>query len=429
MKFRVLVFPCGSEIGLEIHNSLKWSTHVDLFGASSVDDHGQYVYKNYIGALPYVSSDLFIHVLNVLITQNKIDFIYPAHDSVLVKLAEESHLVKCKVIGSPPQTCLICRSKSKTYSVFQSIIRVPEQYCNIDGRMNYPVFLKPDIGQGSKGTHIAESSDELNYFITHDPTLLILEYLPGKEYTVDCFTDRKGKLLFIGGRERCRISNGISVNTRPTIDSRFRELGEIINSQIELRGAWFFQLKESKTGDLCLLEIAPRIAGSMGMYRNIGVNFALLSIFDANGYDLSINTNNCNIQMDRALCNKFTIDVYYDHVYIDFDDTIVVDNSVNGMVVSFLFQCFNNGKHIHLLTRHEYTHNEPIIDALHRFRLANLFDSITSIGKNDPKSLFIGQCNSIFIDDSFSERKEVSEALGIPTFDSTSVECLLDWRY
>ena len=47
-KNNILVFPCGSEIGLEINNALKWSTHIELFGASSVDDHGKYVYLEII---------------------------------------------------------------------------------------------------------------------------------------------------------------------------------------------------------------------------------------------------------------------------------------------------------------------------------------------------------------------------------------------
>jgi hypothetical protein len=38
MKKNVLVFPCGSEIGLEIHKSLSYSTHFTLVGGSSVDD-------------------------------------------------------------------------------------------------------------------------------------------------------------------------------------------------------------------------------------------------------------------------------------------------------------------------------------------------------------------------------------------------------
>jgi len=45
MKTRILVFPCGSEIGLEIHNSLRFSTHIELFGGSTIANHGKYVYK------------------------------------------------------------------------------------------------------------------------------------------------------------------------------------------------------------------------------------------------------------------------------------------------------------------------------------------------------------------------------------------------
>jgi hypothetical protein len=38
-KCRVIIFPAGSEIGLEIFNSLKYSHHVEVFGASGKSDH------------------------------------------------------------------------------------------------------------------------------------------------------------------------------------------------------------------------------------------------------------------------------------------------------------------------------------------------------------------------------------------------------
>jgi hypothetical protein len=46
MKKNVLVFPCGSEIGLEVYRSLKHSIHFNLIGANSVDDHGRVVFVN-----------------------------------------------------------------------------------------------------------------------------------------------------------------------------------------------------------------------------------------------------------------------------------------------------------------------------------------------------------------------------------------------
>ena len=81
----------------------------------------------------------------------------------------------------------------------------------------------------------------------------MLEYLPGKEYTVDCFTNLSGKLIFARGRGRNRIKLGISVNTEPVDESEnknFFELAEKINSQLHQKGGWFFQLKEDKNGEL-----------------------------------------------------------------------------------------------------------------------------------------------------------------------------------
>lgn len=62
-KIRILVFPRGSEIGFEIHNSLRFSNHIELIGASSVADHGKFVFKNYIEEVPLVDHQDFIKKL------------------------------------------------------------------------------------------------------------------------------------------------------------------------------------------------------------------------------------------------------------------------------------------------------------------------------------------------------------------------------
>ena len=54
-----------------------------------------------------------------------------------------------------------------------------------------------------------------------------------------------------------------------------------------------------------------------------------------------------------------------------------------------------------------------------------LFDSIIHLDKDAKKSDWIKQQNSIFIDDSFSERMEVFNAKEIPTFDINMLELLI----
>lgn len=116
----VLVFPCGSEIGLEIHNSLKFSKDFELIGASSVSDHGKYVYKNYIENVPEIHDEDFIDKLNHLIDENKIDFIIPAHDSVVLKLAQNQKRINAIVVTSDQLTCEVARSKRKHMNFLKS---------------------------------------------------------------------------------------------------------------------------------------------------------------------------------------------------------------------------------------------------------------------------------------------------------------------
>ncbi len=422
-KQNVLVFPCGSEIGLELFRSLSSSTHIRLFGASSVSsNHGKYLYKNYLEGLPYVRDPGFIDAINSIIDKYQIDFLFPAYDSVVLSFATHQKELNCKVIGSPMETCHICHSKRSTYQIFASLLKVPEVHERLERISEWPVFLKPDVGQGSQCTCLALSCDEAKFYLNRYPSLLVTEYLPGAEYTIDCFTDYQRRLRFVGARERIRIRNGISVHSRPVYDSTFHEMAETINDTLEFRGVWFFQVKESIDGTPTLMEIAPRVAGTMSLYRNLGVNFALLSVFDAMGLEVDIMCNDYNIEVDRALTNRFKSNINYRHLYIDLDDCIIYEGKVNLQVIALLFQCLNRNIKLHLLT----CHAGDVEGTLKRFRLNGLFDEIINLQPEESKSSHIKHRNAVFVDDSFAERKEVRTKLGILVFAPDAIECLLE---
>lgn len=424
MKKRVLVFPCGSEIALEINRALKDSIHFEMIGASSVSDHGEYVFKTYIPNIPFVDDDAFIPYLQKICKDYNIDFIFPAHDSVVLKLIQHAHEFEAQIVTSSLETNEICRSKEKTYKKFNGIIPTPKVFKK-DEVEKYPVFLKPSVGQGSKGTHKVLCKNELDFYLSQNNELLILEYLPGKEYTIDCFTDRHGKLLFALGRQRIRISNGISVSSKTVDNPKFVELAETINKVLSFRGVWFFQVKENTDGEFVLMEIAPRIAGTMGLSLGLGINFAQLSLFDRMNYDVAIIKNNYNITIDRALYASYSIDINYDTVYIDFDDVISLQNGVNTDAIKLLYQFKNQNKEIILLTKH----NGDIYSKLDELCIStNLFTNIIHIKNTDEKTNYITAKNAIFIDDSFSERQKVSKNKNIPVFGIDNMSTLIDWR-
>ena len=109
---------------------------------------------------------------------------------------------------------------------------------------------------------------------------------------------------------------------------------------------------------------------------------------------------------------------------MDFDDTLIVRGKVNAYLMMFLYQAYNNGKRLCLLTRH----STDIYADLEKYCIpASLFSEIIRLDDTGSKADYISP-DSVFIDDSFSERRRVRQALGIPVFDLDMVESLIDWR-
>lgn len=432
MKKNILVFPCGSEIALEVYRSVKDSTHFHLIGASSVDDHGKFVYEDYIGGLPFVSSADFLPIIKKIVKERNIDAIYPAMDAVIEILKTNESAIGCKVVSSPAETTQICLSKKKTYQALSTAIRTPAIYTKEflldDSSTNsFPVFAKPDIGYGSRGAKKIKTRSELKTHLADYPSCILTEYLPGKEYTVDCFTNSNGELLFAKARERSRIMNGISVNTKPVTEKRelFHNFAEKINSVLTFEGAWFFQVKQDSESKLTLMEVASRFGGSSSLFRAEGVNFALMSLFQAFNIPVSVIENNYPIEMDRALDNRYRISLKYDEIFVDFDDCIYLDKkNVNTELVAFLYESLNKGTRISLLTKHDDEKLGKLDDLLDKLRIRQIFDRILHIHPSERKIDHIDNTNAIFIDDSFAERKAVSEKWKMPVFSLDMIEVL-----
>jgi len=65
---------------------------------------------------------------------------------------------------------------------------------------------------------------------------------------------------------------------------------------------------------------------------------------------------------------------------------------------------------------------------LKSYNLFGLFDDVIWLSESEVKADYIIKENSIFIDDSFSQRLIVSQKCMIPTFDPSMVESLIDKR-
>ena len=420
----VLVYPCGTEIALEVYRSLCRSTHYELFGGVDSYDHGRFVYHNLIENLPFITDESTkedILLFESVIKDYNIDIIYPAMDGVINVFAGYRDLFRETLVLPDTETAKMCRSKRLTYKRLRGIVSIPKVYNSIEEVDKFPIFIKPDRGQGSVGAKMINSEEELE-----DVNLeknVVLEYLPGTEYTVDCFTNANGKLIYARGRKRKRIKGGISVNAvfddRPELSS----MAESINEALGQKGGWFFQVKEAKDGTLRLLEVACRIAGASSISRNIGANLPLMTVDVFSGIPIDdVALNQCDIELDRALDNVFKTDLQFKTVYLDYDDTVIQKGIINTMIIRFLYQCVNKEIKLILLSKHD----GDLQEELRRYRISELFDEVIHIDRTAQKCRYILDKDSIFIDDSYGERKAIKTAVGIPVFDTHMIECLLE---
>ena len=206
---------------------------------------------------------------------------------------------------------------------------------------------------------------------------------------------------------------------------KFLNIATIINNKLKFNGAWFFQLKIDANNKYKLLEIATRISGTMGLSRNLGINYPLLTIYNSMNMEVKIIENKYNIEVDRAFISRFKLDFDYDTVYVDLDDTLIIDGNVNKFLMLFIYQSLNDNKKIKLVSKH--IHN--ISDTLKSNKIdINIFDEIIHLKNIDKKSAYLFDKKAIFIDDSFAERYDVVSNLKIPVFDNSEIESLIDWR-
>lgn len=417
-KYNVLVFPCGAENALEIYESLRYSIHVNVYGASSVQDYGRLKFDQYIGNLPNINDDEFDTEFEKVIKRYEINVVFSTHDTVQSYLSNKADIYSCYIVNGNKLTAKISRSKLLTYERLCGNTWLPKIYSNTESIENWPVVCKPDFGQGAKGVVICNNKKQLKTSVDEMESPVVVEYLPGREVTVDCFTDRHRKLIWVGPRTRENVKAGISMrSTRIDNDYDIANIADDINKSLVFRGPWFFQLKKDANDAWKLLEISCRMAGTMVAQRAWGINLALMTIQDYMGRELVALPNDYVRQVERSIVTKYCLEYDFEKVYIDFDDTIIINGHVVPIAAAFIFEMIRLGKEIYLITRHEHDIHKTLEDVGISPRL---FKKIFHLKNMESKSDYIGK-NSIFIDNHFPERYEVYKKMNIPVFDVESL--------
>ena len=412
---KILIWPGFSVVGLEIAEQLRFMKDVQIFSGTSEIHHPLSEMFAGVVEVPSLKTSLVLPDARVLEDY----VVFPAHDYVLDYICSNSNQINW--IGSNRETIQLTRNKKTMYEFLDenlSDISPLTFKSRAEAELNFPFYAKPIAGYGSIGHHLVESSGELDLLSISEESHVLMEVLNGEEFTIECFSSAEGELIHSRARRRLRVRMGTSLSFEAPsaeINAILESFANDINNSLKLNGPWYFQVKArgALQHDNKVLEVSTRLPGSSVWSRANGVNLAEIAIWNYRMKDVKAIENTSEVLLERDLASKMMLKQSFDHVYVDLDDTILINGRVNHWGIAFIIQEKNKGKEIHLISK---SLAPDIIAVLSAHQILGLFDSISHLTVSDSKSLYIKHKSSIFIDDSFTERHQIIEQLGIPCF-------------
>ena len=309
---RVLITAAGSPGFITLYKSLSsYNDNIELYGCdSNPESFGLRLLKKSFCVPPACSPDYVPSLIKTCV-ENNIQVIIPCSDEEVQVTSDNFQTFADAGI----QLLVNTGDMSKIFDKqkFLSIVRklqpdiVPDFLVvtsaaeftaafKILSEKHTTLCVKPATAHGSRGFRIIRDpciSDFLNkkpnaaemsyislYSMLSQRTsfqpLLLMEYLPGEEFSVDCLQQKNGFVSVSRRRDVIKegiCSAGVAIKRTDIIEhSRklYQHFGLTYNAN--------FQFRYDKHGKPKIIELNPRFSGTMELCRGAGVDFATLAL-------------------------------------------------------------------------------------------------------------------------------------------------------
>jgi len=369
---------------------------------------------------PWFEDPEFAPKFQAILRERKINYVFPAWDP-LVELFATWDMPGVTFITPRSEIAALCMTKTGVYDRLRGIVPVPEIYGDTPV---LPAFAKPDRGSGSR--NIRRVDTEQDYALARAQGLLLSEYLPGDEYTVDCLSGPDGSLITASVRQRAVLGQGVAIGTIGHADHELEGYCRRIADALRIEGPWFAQFRADAAGVYKLLEINARIGGSTGHTRLTGVNLPLMALFAFSGDTVRVPALRTGERLSRSL-SFYAESPEFDAVLWDLDDTLIrKDGKPDPDCIAKLYDCANRGKAQYLITK-----NVDPKAALAQAHIPEVFARVIQTGDKaaavrallSESGLAPERC--VMVNDSYAEIFEIQAAFpGMMTITPDAIEAL-----
>ena len=272
-----------------------------IFAADMSDTAPAMVDADVAIIVPSIYDINYIPSLKTIVNTHNIDAIISLNDlelPILSKHKAELESTGVKVIVSNENVIDIAFDKIKTFNFIQDIgLQTPLTYTTlnavknaiVEGKLNYPLVVKPRWGSASIGIDFPETEAELDlaFELQHiklkksilntaseqdsDNAILIQEKMDGQEYGLDIVNDFEGNYFGTFVRKKLNMRSGETDKAISVIDDRFDTLGKIVSENLKHIGNLDCDVFVANN-KLYLLELNPRFGGGYPFSHEAGVD-------------------------------------------------------------------------------------------------------------------------------------------------------------
>lgn len=345
----VMLSACGAQFAPGLVKCLKdnGERSIRIIG---IDMHYDPTLKNLYDAIyevPSVSDNNYIDRILEICKKENVDIVMPFMSAELIPLLdrmEDFEKICTKVAVGDRKSIEITTNKYKFYSFLKenslpvpkfSLVRNSSELkkaCEEVGYPEFPVCVKATELSGSRGIRIIDPNKSRfdilfgekpnSFFTTFDdlqdtlnertemPEMMAMEYLPGEEGSVDLIAD-DGEILYMAYRESNVNLHSIPQEATLICNEEAYRIARDVVRNLGMTGSADLDFKYDRDGHPVLMEINPRIAATMLIFKEGGINLPYLRIkqlLDENLPELEVQYG---VKMKRRYLEMFALDKTY----------------------------------------------------------------------------------------------------------------------
>lgn len=339
----ILVSACGAQFMPGLVDCLKnnGERNIRIIGVDMEQDLTVLQMVDVFYTVPNVTDSLYVDRLLEICQTEKVDVVMPFMSAELLPLIdrkEEFEKIGVKISVSDRKSVEITSNKYRFYSFLKTNgLYVPKfahiktwqdliPACHACGYPKNAVCIKATELSGSRGIRIIKPNvsrfdllfkEKPNSFYTTleelletlkekeiMPEMMAMEYLPGNEGSVDLLAEN-GKIIYMAYRESNINLHSIPQAATLIENKEAYEIAEKVISVLGLSGNADLDFKNDENGHPVLMEINPRIAATMRIFKEGGLNLPYLRIKQLLGEELPKLEIKYGIKMKRRYLEMF----------------------------------------------------------------------------------------------------------------------------